>query len=155
MEKEKYTKVCEALNETLDEFNQYLSIENKIPSVETNTFFQLEDKCWIGSNQINLGEVGYSGVYIIVGENLQSHDINLYIGKASLSTIGKRLNSHLGKSYSNDKQCFIWEHLNCQLYRVYTINLSHLAFMSSALEEFMIDKMQEKFTLVNGTGNYA
>ena len=69
MKEETYKHICSVINNSIQDFNKYLSIKNNISKIEYNTFFQLENKCWSGPNEINLGEVAFHGVYIFVGKN--------------------------------------------------------------------------------------
>ena len=149
-----FSHICNAINDRLVKFNSILSEQNQIPELQESVFFQLEGKCWIGENQINLGELDYPGVYFIIGETSDEKPV-IYIGKASFSSsIGRRFNNHLYKTYNDNTKYFEWNSVPCKLLRAYTINLSDMKFISSALEEFMINEIKQDFTLVNGVGNY-
>ena len=55
MTENEYKEVCNAVNKTIQEFNAFLSIDHLISPIDVDSFFQLENKCWKGANEINLG----------------------------------------------------------------------------------------------------
>ena len=140
MLKPDYDFILNELNKQIANFNNYLSPENRI-KIEDN-YFDLENKGWY---DINLGEVAYAGVYIIIGTDDNSGENVIYIGKASLSNkIGKRLNDHLYKSRKESGKGYNYYGWPYTLYRVYTINFekSEMIFMAPALEEYLITNIQ-------------
>lgn len=144
-----------ALNDGIKAFNEYLHPEKQLPLLSVESFFDLDDREWRGSNEINLGEVAYPGVYIILSTDEHNNLPYIYIGKASFSSsIGKRLHQHLFNSKQKDAKGFIWYQQPYSLHRVYTIDLSRYHFLASSLEEFLIQKIQGAFHLLNSTGNY-
>ena len=132
------------------DFNNYLSFKNKVKIEET--YFDIEDKGWY---DINLGEVAYAGVYVIVGTVDNSGENAVYIGKASMSSkIGNRLYGHLSNSRKTSDNGFNYYGKPFTLYRVYTVNFekTDMAFMAPALEEYLIANIKN-LKLLNEVGN--
>lgn len=150
MRKVNYDFILNELNKQNANFNIYLSPINEIKIEEK--YFDIENQGW---NDINLGEVAYAGVYIIIGTDDNSGKNVIYIGKASLSSsIGKRLNPHLFNSRKTFDKGFNFYGNPFTLYRVYTINLEkvNMIFMAPALEEYLITNVHN-IKLLNEIGN--
>ncbi len=147
-------ELIKALNDGIKSFNEYLCTEKQLPQLRAESFFELNNREWSGENQINLGEVAYPGVYIILSTREPDSLPYIYIGKASFSSsIGKRLHQHLLNSQQSGTRGFKWYQQPYTLRRVYTIDLSKCPFLASSLEEFLIQDIQEKYFLLNSTGN--
>lgn len=147
-----YDNLCEALNNSLRGFLKILNpdIFGEGLTIDKDKYFDLSNKGWW---DINLGEVAFPGVYIIAYTNLTTNKPYLYIGKASLSSsIGRRLHAHLYNSQQERR--FNWYGDNDYLaLRVYTIDCTQFPYLAPAIEEFLIDKMQESYPLLNYLGN--
>ena len=150
MNRPDYDFILNELNVRIADFNNYLSFKNKVKIEET--YFDIEDKGWY---DINLGEVAYAGVYVIVGTDDNSGENAVYIGKASMSSkIGNRLYGHLSNSRKISDNGFNYYGKPFTLYRVYTVNFekTDMAFMAPALEEYLITNIQN-LKLLNEVGN--
>lgn len=83
----------------------------------------------------------------------------LYIGKASLSSIGIRLYSHLHPHRSQSQ--FLMNGYDNEQYIVdcvaaIDLDTCGIPFMASSLEEYLIrDVGEQSINLVNGTGNHG
>ena len=153
MNRPDYDFILNELNLQIANFNKYLSPECGV-KIE-DAYFDVENKVWSGTNQINLGEVAYAGVYVIIGTDDYSGENAIYIGKASLSSkIGNRLGQHLKNSCKTPDCGFNYYGKPFTLYRVYTINFekTDMIFMAPALEEYLITHVQN-IKLLNEVGN--
>ena len=151
----------DAINQKVTGFNQHLNPTIQVPLLNVNRM--IEDKScvqivhqnWYGFNFPNGGK---RGVYFLFGrEKLNPEKNGLYIGKASFSScMGARLYQHLTHHRNNE-----WFEMNGYHNEKYildyiaTIDLDslNLAFLASALEEYLITELKGAVNLINGTGN--
>ena len=146
-----YPDIIAQINSQINQFNYCLSSHCKLQLLRPECYFDIECKGWW---DINLGEVAFKGVYIIVATADETDTLALYIGKASLnSSIARRLNAHLSKSRKPNSKGFNYYQQPYTLHRVYTINLDNMAFIAPALEEYLIMNLTT-IPLLNEIGNY-
>lgn len=160
----KYISIIQRINHHLKEFNSYLQPEYAIPLLDLNEinnnsyFLNAREKKWDDFVFPRNCEVG--GIYFYIGvSESKNQKIGIYIGKASLtSTIGRRLWSHFRYCWNESR--IIKEHPGGQTFRIELISSipidnARMTFLSPALEEFLIDRLQtDSCVLLNKQGNY-
>lgn len=158
---DKYIQELNAINGKIAEFNEYLLPKFRAPIFELGSAFENKHivKVVHGDwNAFPFPNNGTRGVYFIFGyEQTKNEKNGLYIGKSSFnSSTSSRLYAHLHPSRAQDFFTFKGYHdENYIVEYMASIDLDILntAFLSSALEEFLITSLQSKLNLLNGTGN--
>jgi hypothetical protein len=161
---EQYIKTIDIINESISEFNNFLSIDFQIEILDKNKindndyFLDLKNKKWGDYSFPKSRE--YPGVYFYFGFNIKnSNDICVYIGKASFSsTTGKRLWSHFkNKEQINIDETTYYKNGDYAVEMICIIPFKDhdMGFFSSSLEEFLIQKLSNRnHLLFNSIGNY-
>lgn len=149
------------INQSIIEFNQYLNPIYKVPIFNFDRM--IEEKHCIEILHGNWDAFGFPnsnkrGVYFVFGhEKINNTKNGMYIGKASFSSaIGYRLDSRLRPGKNSD--CFEMNGYHNEKYildYMASIDLDslNLAFLASALEEYLITELKSSLNLINGTGN--
>ena len=156
-----YQNMIDIINQSLFNFNNYLSKDNLIPMISKdllhdNSYFTDLNKCSWLDLRFPSGE--RKGIYFIFGYNDSINKESLYIGKASFkSTIGKRMYSHLNKD--KNSKFYTMHDLqgnNHNLNFVLSLDLESngLYLFASSIEEYLITMVKDKIYLLNGTGNF-
>lgn len=157
----KYTTEFELINNTISLFNKYLSPSNQIrlfdlvTDIGNKNIVEVVHGDWDAFPWPNNGT---RGVYFVLGYERNHFEKNgMYIGKASFgSSTSARLYSHLHPTRSSDK--FTMNGYNGEVYvieYIASIDLEKqdIAFLSPALEEFLITNLCNNLKLINRTGN--
>jgi hypothetical protein len=144
-----------AINEALNEFNNYLSPRFQLKAIKPEAMVKVVHGNW---NAFPFPNNGTAGVYFIFGRKKSAlEEKGLYIGKASFGKkTSDRLYYHLvphkGKEYfvfsGRDSEEYIIDYIA-------SINLeeNEIPFMAPALEEFLITDLSSKLMLMNAIGN--
>jgi hypothetical protein len=155
-----YIEIIFLINKAVEDFSELLKHEYQLPKFD-------EEKLNNPKISWNLLEVGWNetmfpgdespGVYFIFGKQQKSNSKSaVYIGKASFnSLIGNRLDRHLNKKGKNERIYVMTDKLNeeFRMEFVTTIPMKNTPFLASALEEFLIDKLQhQNIHLLNSVG---
>ena len=156
----KYTTEFESINNTISQFNKYLSPSNQIrlfdvvTDIENKNIIEVVHGDW---NAFPWPNNATRGVYFVLGYERNHFEKNgMYIGKASFgSSTSARLYSHLHPTRSSDK--FTMNGFNNEEYIVEYIasidlEKQDIAFLSPALEEYLIMNLSNKLNLINRIG---
>ena len=150
-----------AIKEKIVAFNQYLNPKYKLPVFDFDRM--IEQKQCIKIVHGNYKAFGFPnsakrGVYFIFGHEKTNEAKNgLYIGKASFrSAIGKRLYTRF--THNRESGFFEMNGYHNERYvldYMASIDLDSLnmAFLATALEEYLISELKKSLNLLNGTGN--
>ena len=159
---EKYNQILQKINNSIKLFSFHFKDEYHIPIFDA---YNLNDKkiSW------NLTEEGWytrsfpedhkPGVYFIFGKKDDNPvEIGVYVGKDSFnSKIGNRLDKHLNQDTKTDMIYKMYDkHENLfTVEYVVTIPMNERKYLAAALEEFLIESLQEQqIYLINAVGKY-
>lgn len=154
---EKYKSIIDEINQTINDFNKFLSYSYHIPIItyKPSSYTDLK-KPW---KEQDWGYTAVRGVYFIFGkhEYNDSTKMGVYIGKASLNShIGRRLWTHLksGSAEGNyEMNDFEENPFSLEYFTLISLDALNIGFLSPALEEFLITELSNKIFLLNRTGN--
>ena len=153
-----YREYIFLINKAVEDFSNLLKPEYQLPKID-------DEKINNPKISWNLLQVGWNdtmfpgdespGVYLIFGKNTITNQIGIYIGKSSYkSLIGNRLYQHLNKGKVDRN--YIMTNKSKEEFKmefVTTVPMKNFPFLSSALEEFLIDQLQEQnIHLLNSVG---
>jgi hypothetical protein len=155
---QEYSEIIGKINDSLVGFSDYLKPEFSVSSFNETKLndpklsWRLKEVGW--NDTMFPGDESH-GVYFIFGKSTEQNDkLGLYVGKASMSLIGNRLYSHLSHG-SKDMNYFMRDAYGnvFSLDFVTTIPLKETSFLAPALEEYLIDKLQNnEVYLLNAIG---
>lgn len=154
-----YEEIICKINESLSAFSEFLRPEFSIP-VFDDDILNNPKLSW------KLKEVGWNdtmfpgdespGVYFIFGKSIeQAENMGLYVGKASFNQkIGNRLYIHL--NHGSKDMNYQMKDASGEVFAldfVTTIPMKSTRFLSPALEEYLIDSLQNNgIQLLNAVG---
>jgi hypothetical protein len=157
---QRFLPEIKAINEKLFAFNQFLAPASRVPLLDAERMIE-EKSCvqilhgkW---NDFSWPNPDKRGVYFILGHEMREDKNGIYIGKASFNSVmGSRLDCHLRPHKNSDQ--FIMDGYRNERYildYIVTINLDRLdiGFFASALEEYLITRLNANLNLLNGIGN--
>ena len=150
-----------AINKKIADFNQHMNLKYQIPALDPDRMeaekngVRIPHGSWYDWQFPNAEK---RGVYFIFGWKKSNPSENgLYIGKASFSnSMGARLANWLRPCKESEQ--FEMNGKNGEKYvldYISTLDLDriNIGFMASALEEYLITKLNNELILLNGTGN--
>lgn len=156
----KYIELVKIINEHINGFNKFLNNDNKVllfdPENADNfaIYTELKRYPW---KDFRFPNSDMRGVYFIVGyPEDEPTTTSMYIGKASLQPIGKRLYDHLNKD-KNNSQYIISDGKGRKYVAEYVFSIDlespGLVIFASAVEEYLITEAGRSIRLINTIGN--